>query len=386
VKSGIFNYAWDLVDEGYDQALGRIAESGFNAINLACAYHAGKFLLPHNPKRRVYFPEDGALYFQPDSSRYGRIQPRVSTLARGESDPLRDLDRERRKYGLDLVAWTVCLHNSWIGERYPDCAMHTAFGDPLIHSLSPAHPDVHEYMTALVSDIVSIADVSAIQLESPDYMGYDHGYHHEVTPVPLGDPEIQRDLLALSFNPVEIERAGREGIDAERLRTQVANALDSIWNSEEDPSPVVDQLLENPDFDRYRQFLHSLNAELLERSRRAIKGASPNVEIRLFAGMASSESIQSLPRHIVDNADGLLSGYVPSDEATGERASALKAQSDGKPVFGMVRAIMPDTVRPPDAARRVAAWKDAGVDGIDVYNYGFMTLPTLKAVSDELKR
>jgi hypothetical protein len=383
MQTGIFTYGWDLSAEGHDQALSRISDAGFTAVNLACAYHAGKFLLPHNPVRRVYFPEDGALYFQPDLTRYGRIQPRVSSLVREGSDPLRDLDRERAKHGLDLVAWTVILHNTWLGERYPDCTMHNAFGDPMLHSLTPAHPDVREYMQALVRDIVSSVHVSAIQLESPDYMGFQHGYHHEVIPVPLDND--QKLLLGTSFNPVEIERAGTAGIDAEALRAQVAAALEASWNDPENARDRLDQVLRNPDFEKYQLVLIECESEFIAGLRSAVHEARPGTEVRLFAGMAATENDPGVPVNVVQLADGLLSGYVPSDEAARQRAVQLKELMGERPVYGMVRAISPDADEPEQAVSRVTAWKESGVDGIDVYNYGFMTLPMIEAVGNALK-
>jgi hypothetical protein len=383
MKAGIFTYGWDLDAEGHDHALGRIAEAGFSGVNLATSYHAGKFLLPHNPRHRVFFPEDGALYFRPDSAKYGRIQPRVSSLVTSDTDPLRDLDREREKHGLELIAWTVVLHNSWLGAQYPDCTMHTAFGDPLIHSLSPAHPDVQEYICAMVADMVSSARITAIQLESPDYMSFQHGYHHEVIPVPLGAD--QQLLLGTSFNPVEIERAGTLGIDAEALQHQVADALDTSWNDPDNAAKRMNDVFSNPDFQKYQLMLIDCEAEFIDKVKASIQRASPETEVRLFAGMAASETDAGVPDHIIQLADGLLSGYVPSDDAARNRSTQLKELMGERPVYGMVRAISPDADMPAQAVSRVNAWKESGVDGIDVYNYGFMTLPMIEAVGQALK-
>jgi hypothetical protein len=48
-------YPWDLVDEGYDQVLPLLRAHGLTSISLATAYHAGKFLSPHNPRHKVIF-------------------------------------------------------------------------------------------------------------------------------------------------------------------------------------------------------------------------------------------------------------------------------------------------------------------------------------------
>ena len=41
-----------------------------DTVSLAVCYHTGKLLLPHNPRRKVYYPEDGALFFSPDAAAF----------------------------------------------------------------------------------------------------------------------------------------------------------------------------------------------------------------------------------------------------------------------------------------------------------------------------
>ncbi len=386
MKAGIFTYAWDLDAEGYERVAGRLADGGFTAINLATSYHAGKFLLPHNPKRRVHFAEDGALYFQPDLSTYGRIQPRVSSLVSAVGDPVGRLAHAARHHGLDHVAWMVLLHNSWLGERHPETTMHTAFGDPLHHSLCPAHPDVAEYALALIRDLVIRHDVAAIQLESPGYMPFTHGYHHEIVGVALDD--VQERLLGISFNPVEIAGATASGIDAEGLRQRVAALLDACWNrgvpvqEGGGPSAAASAVLDNPEMVAYRGWQQDQVVSLSRQIREVVAQVSPTTEIRHFAEAIVGAPGSEPERALLDTGDAILTGYATSDDDAHDRASA--ALTTGKPVWGMVRAIAPDTTDPAAVASRIAAWRASGVAGIDVYNYGLMTLPMLDAVTKSL--
>lgn len=370
MRDGLFTYAWDLEDEGYDVAIGKIAEAGFATVNLATSYHAGKFLLPHNPRRRVYFPEDGALYFKPDLSRYGRIQPRIHSLAERDQDPVTKLLEAIRPHGLTYTAWTVCLHNTWLGERYPDTTLHTAFGDPLIHSLSPAHPDVRAYLVSMIGDLISRHDVAAIQLESPGYMGFLHGYHHEIIGAELDT--VQQQLLGISFNPVEVEGACKAGIDAEGVRARVAGLLDACWNAGvpvmegEKPASGARDLFDDADYLAYRAWQTDQVIALAEEIRSAVKANNPNTQVLHFAALDGSDADSRL----IATSDGVLAGYASSDEDARERAT--RAAAFGKPVRGAIRAIAPDTVDPTVIAPRFAAWEDAGVTGVDVYNYGLM--------------
>jgi hypothetical protein len=369
MEHGLFTYAWDLDAEGYDDALGRIAEAGFTRVNLATQYHAGKFLLPRNPRRRVYFQEDGAVFFRPDDSRYGRLKPRMHSLV-GDESPVECLTRIAPAHGLSYTAWTVCLHNSWLGEQFPDVTMHTAFGDPLVHSLSPAHPDARRYLLALLEDLVSRHDVPAIQLESPGYMGFLHGYHHEIIGVELD--AVQRQLLGISFNPVEIQGATDAGIDAERVRMRVADALDACWNrgiplmEVDEPSEAARVLLDDPELGAYTAWLLDQEISLFEEIRATIRSANPSTTIWHFASLDGSER----DARMIATGDGILAGYATSDDNARERAA--KVAAFGIPVRGAIRAIAPDTTDPAIVAPRLAAWEAAGVQGIDVYNYGLM--------------
>ncbi len=387
MKAGLYTYAWDLEAEGYDRAVGRIAEAGFTAVNLATSYHAGKFILPHNPRRKVWFAEDGALYFQPDLTKYGRIQPRVSSFASANGSPVGRLQESAARHGVSYVAWTVCLHNSWLGERYLDTTMHTAFGDPLIHSLSPAHPDVREYLLAMIEDLVSRHEVAAIELESPGYMSFTHGYHHEIFGVEI-DP-VQEALLGISFNPVEIAGATDAGIDAEGLCARLASLIDACWNDgvalevEGEPSAESQALLDDADLGAYRAWLNDQVVSLGNEVRDVVRQTSPATEIRHFAAMAAGDTI-GIDRDLLNTGDAVLAGYAVTPDEVARRMAALDGVD--QPIWGMIRAIAPEVVEPAAIAPLVEAWMAAGVAGINVYNYGLLPERTFVALGEALRR
>jgi len=61
----VWVYPWDLHDLGVAETNARMAEIGVNTFSLATSYHAGRFLQPGNPHRRMYFPEDCTVYYRP---------------------------------------------------------------------------------------------------------------------------------------------------------------------------------------------------------------------------------------------------------------------------------------------------------------------------------
>jgi hypothetical protein len=383
MKAGLFTYAWDLEAEGYDTAIGEMAANGITHINLATAYHAGKFLLPRNPRHRTYFPEDGSVYFRPDLSRYGRIKPRVNSLVSHTSDPVSRLVEASSRYGVGYAAWIVLMHNSWLGARHPDVTVHTAFGDPVIHSLCPAHPDVREYVVALISDLVSRHEVGAVVLEAPGYMTYTHGWHHEFGGVALD--RVQERLFGISFNPHELRSARDAGIDAEGVRDAVAALLDRSWNEGlalaqgDDTHPDAEAVLASPEVGAYLRWQDEQVVSLAQAIREAVRDASPETEIRHFATLDGRQASDAL----IETGDTILLGYASSDEDAIARGQTGRKQ--GKKAFGMVRAMPPDATEPGQVARRIEAWRSAGVDGIDTYNYGFLTRQRLREFYDALR-
>src|SRR5436309_15256290 len=110
----IYTYAWDLAEEGVGKAADQFLKLGLDTVTIAGSYHAGKFLRPHGRTGKVYFPEDGTVYFRPAEPLYGAIKPIVSRVAR-ERDVLRELC-ESGAIGVNV--WLVLLHNTKLGQAH----------------------------------------------------------------------------------------------------------------------------------------------------------------------------------------------------------------------------------------------------------------------------
>ena len=61
--------------------------------------------------------------------------------------------RELADAGLAVNAWLVPLHNTRLGQAYPDITVENAFGDRYVYSLCPSSPDAREYAIALCKDV-----------------------------------------------------------------------------------------------------------------------------------------------------------------------------------------------------------------------------------------
>jgi len=241
IDTSAFAFAGDLVDEGMGAVLDNIGgRAGLGGVTMAAAYHHGRDIFPHNPRRKVHFLEGGAVFFRPDPSRYkdAGLEPIVSKLAQ-QSDVLAELCREGDRRGLRIRAWTVYLHNYALGEAHPEIACANAFGDRHLTDLCPSHPRVRAYVTALTTDIAS-RGVASIVAESLHFHGLEHGFHHERYFIELG--AFGRYLLGLCFCNHCLAVADRRGVDGKKLREEARLELERRFASA--PAPEEQQLVE----------------------------------------------------------------------------------------------------------------------------------------------
>ncbi len=227
----IYAYAWDLAEAGVSEAAVQFQALGLDTVTIAGSYHAGKFLRPHGKTGKVYFPEDGTVYFHADQSRYGRIKPVANSLL-AQRDIMRELTEIE---ALATNVWLVLLHNTLLGTAHPDSTVTNAFGDRYPYSLCPSAPEARAYAVALARDVTQSYAVSGVTLETPGFLPYAHGFHHEFA---LNQPNRWLDsLLGLCFCDHCGRGATAAGIPAASLKSRVAEDISSYLASEIDFPP-----------------------------------------------------------------------------------------------------------------------------------------------------
>ena len=135
-------------------------------MTIAGSYHAGKFLRPHGKAGKVYFPEDGTVYFRPDASRYGAIKPIPNSLIASGEDVVGALAAQDR---MAANVWLVLLHNTRLGAAHPNSTVENAFGDRYLYSLCPSAPDARAYAIGLAVDATESLPVAGGSLETPGF-------------------------------------------------------------------------------------------------------------------------------------------------------------------------------------------------------------------------
>src|SRR5271166_4561397 len=225
----VYAYAWDIAEIGAAKAVERFGSLGLDTVTLAGSYHAGKFLRPHGRMAKVYFPEDGVVYFKPDSKRYGAIKPVPHSAISTGKDAMRELADQDR---LATNVWLVLLHNTRLGEAHPDSTVANAFGDRHVYNLCPSAPDARAYAIGLAVDVTESYPVVGVSLETPGFLPYAHGFHHEFA---LNRPNRWLDSqLGLCFCQHCLAGAKRAGLKIEALRKLVASDIEAYLASDVD--------------------------------------------------------------------------------------------------------------------------------------------------------
>ncbi|TCJ15625.1 hypothetical protein E0L93_12455 [Rubrobacter taiwanensis] len=383
----IWTYPWDLADEGVGEALKTMRDrAGATGVNVAAVYHAGKFLHVHNPKRRVVFPRSGTLYFRPDASWYGRlrIEPPVWEGAGGFWTELRN---EADRLGLEVTAWTLCLHNSGVGFAYPDCAVENAFGDRIYTDLCANNPDVRAYLVAVARDIAANVAPDRLLLESLEYMPFRHGYHHEVIGVPTG-PTVDF-LMSLCFCPSCLEAASERDVDLVSVRGWTRETLDRHFA---DPFAGIPEMswaelheAAGGEFSGFLKLRQDALVSLLTDIAGAVRESSPaRLALLDFGplypngpdGRAWENGVdisRQLP--LIDEIHPTFYFADPGLHRQKVR-QYVELLAGEKPMVAAIRAILPQTDSEESLRRQLEPLAPHAA-GFSFYNYGFMPLPAL---------
>lgn len=378
-SASMWIYLWDIVDEGYEQVFRNLTENGLTSISLATAYHAGKFLEPHNPKRKVVFPEDGTVYFSPKQSLYGKLHPKVNSLVlAGHS--LESVQKVAHKWGMKTRSWVVCCHNTLLGTSHPDITSEDAFGDRLYHNLCPTNHDVRKYLRTLVVDIASHG-VDTIELEALQFQGYTHGFHHEREGIEL--TQAARALLGFCFCPPCLSSAKLAGVDLVSLREFTRQKLESYFG---DPKKGATELsnvdtihpeLIEPFLEWRESVVQSLLADLMtvagDTKLRQLINVDP-----LARRMASVDAAAS-----AKTAGGVLAlGYVKDGASLREPLNALHSLVGDAEITLGLQLGLPESGGRKEFLDKMSVAREIGIHSFNFYNYGFVPLDNLKWIKE----
>lgn len=374
----LYVYAWDFIDEGTDQALERIKSLGVDGIAMAVSYHAGRFILPHNPKHRIYFPEDGTAYFKQRPQYYrGPIKPQTASILQA-GDVLADVAAGCKRVGLTLTAWTVCMHNTRLGTKHPEFTATNAYGDHYLYCLCPAQPCASDYALGMIRDLTENYSLDTIFLEALGYMGFAHGFHHEIAGVTLN--ACQQALLSLCFCDACAAKAAESGIDAKRVSEIVLENLDPVFAFDaESTSPDFAELADaHPELAAYLRMRSDIVIDLLQRAR-DIAGSN-GVKTDYFGPSPCSRALPEATD--IARAGAIADHYVlpvgtPDLSATRADIDCVRSSVAADKIILSINLGIASTPNRQSYLAKMALLQEYGLAGCNLYNYSILPFERL---------
>ncbi len=382
----IYTYAWDVAELGAAAFADEMRALGLDTVTFAGAYHAGKFLRPHGKSGKVYFPEDGTAYFRFNAKRYGRIKPALNGRV-AEQDVLADLCE---RSDVSVNAWMVLLHNTRLGALHPDATVANAFGDRYVYSLCPSAPDVREYAVALCKDIADIYPVTGLSLETPGFLPYAHGFHHEFALVKQN--RWLDALLGLCFCEHCVAGARSSGIDAAALKRRVGADIESCLDSGVDfPDDMAEAFWladsARGDLPAFLDWRCDVVTSLVKEIRAAVRLDAAIAVIPSVARPTGGAWYEGSDLRALAEAGMLIEACFYESTAARIRADIfdVKRRMGGEGVLrGILRPAFPDLQSRGELVAAAEALRDAGITEIAFYNYGHLRRQNLAWIADAL--
>ena len=384
----IYTYAWDLAEEGVSKAVGQFEALGLDTVTIAGSYHAGKFLRPHGRAGKVYFPEDGTVYFKANPARYGAIKPVANSLLSSQ-DVLRELTSQER---MKTNVWLVLLHNTLLGSAHPDSAVSNAFGDRYIYNLCPSAPDARAYAIGLAQDVTETYPVSGLSMETPGFLPYAHGFHHEFA---LNRPNRWLDSqLGLCFCPHCLKGAKAAGINAARLKTQVAEDLSAYLASDLDyPADMAEAFWAadtrtDGDLKAYLDWRCTVVTSLVRDIRGAVRKEVDVAVIPSVARPTGGAWYEGSDLAALADATGIIEAcfYEPGAARVKADLFDIRRRLRGKGhLRGIVRPAFPDLETKGEFLAAMQALGAGGVSEVAFYNWGHLRSANIGWIADGLR-
>ena len=382
----IYAYAWDLAESGVSEALGRFQSLGLDTVTIAGSYHAGKFLRPHG-KGKVYFPEDGTVYFKADPERYGAVKPVANSMLAAR-DVLRELTDQS---GLQTNVWLVLMHNTRLGANHPESTVANAFGDRYVYNLCPSAPDARAYAIGLAEDVTTSYPVSGVSLETPGFLPYAHGFHHEFA---LNRPNRWLDSqLGLCFCPHCEAGAKRAGIPVEALRRQVARDIEAYLSSDVDfPADMAEAFWladtrTDSDLKAFLDWRCTVVTSLVQEIRQAVRKDASVAVIPSVARPTAGAWYEGSDLAALAKAAGLIEAcfYEPCAARVEADLFDVKRRLRGEGALrGIVRPAYPDLDSKGEFVAAMRALGEGGVSEVAFYNWGHLRDANLNWIAEGL--
>lgn len=375
----VWVYPWAFSPDGVEDDLAALREAGVTGVTVAGHYHSIQTLLPTQGTDGVFQSYTGGCHFEPDPGHFSEtaLDPPVrASHPGGGRDAFGMLAEAATEQGMDVNAWTVCLHNSRLGADNPRYRIESTFGDAHDHAPCPSWPAVRSYYEGVVRSLRDYG-VARIDLESIGFPTAFHGhgdrFGHLKNHVATADAD--RWLLSQCFCDGCRAAAADHEIDFDATRALVRDLARTVLGGPATELPSVQELVS--DHEKLRSLL-SFRAAVVERFVCRLADASGDVPLHYYladgfgyvpaAVRPAGVRLGRLEEHL-DSITAIC--YTDDPETARERIRRARSAYDG-PVHAGV-TLDPESVATERAFRTVTAVaRETATGELGVYNYSLL--------------
>jgi hypothetical protein len=305
----------------------------------------------------------------------------VANTMLGERDVMRELTEQ---HDVATNVWLVLLHNTALGTAHPGSCVTNAFGDRYIYNLCPAAPEARAYAVGLACDVTESYPVAGISMESPGFLPYAHGFHHEFA---LSQPNRWLDSqLGLCFCDHCMAGAERAGIDANGLKTRVAGDISDYLASDIDFPPDMAEafwLADTRSDGELKAFLDwrcTVVTSLVAEIRNSVRKDASVAVIPSVARPTGGAWYEGSDLAALADAAGIIEACFYEPGAIRVKADLFdikrRLRGSGK-LRGILRPAYPDLASRHEFLAAVAALVAGGVTELAFYNWGHLRKPNV---------
>jgi hypothetical protein len=265
--------------------------------------------------------------------------------------------------------------------------MRTAHGDPHLYALCPSSPAARDYVATLVREVAEVYAPDRIELETPEFMGFSHGFHHEKDGLGL-TPE-EDFLLGLCFCDHCRQAATSAGLPFDEARARVVALLDAAFaralpqrSFPDFPAAGFAAFDSEPALAAFLRWRPQAVTELVAQVAAGVPGATELAVIDYDGSWTGGLDIAALAPHL---GGVLYCAYFAPPEQIGALLAPVKAAlGPTKRLTAGFQLFHPNLTDAADLADRVAAAK-AYADGLNFYNLGLVPPARMAWMRDALQ-
>jgi hypothetical protein len=306
-----------------------------------------------------------------------------------ERDILRELTGLK---SINANVWLVLLHNTLLGTAHPDATVANAFGDRYVYSLCPSAPEARAYAVGLARDVTETYPVSGLSLETPGFLPYAHGFHHEFA---LNMPNRWLDsALGLCFCPHCVKGASAAGIDAKRLKSRIAEDISAYLASDLDfPADMAEAFWladtrSDGDLKLFLDWRCTVVTSLVAEIRSTVRKDAGVAVIPSVARPTSGAWYEGSDIAALIEAAGIIEAcfYEPGAARVKADLFDVKRRLRGRGTLrGILRPAYPDFMQREEFLSTVAALAANGVNEIAFYNWGHLRSANLAWIGEAMR-